>query len=152
MAEPALDAETLRRMYLDEAMTIAAIARALRVRKQTVCAALSRWEIPRRRRGPRRHVPELPFTPGELRRLVARKGVRAVARDLGVEPDVVYVCVHREPQTRGTKRTVDDQAVWAAYQARLPIAEIRALFRCSRHTLTRSLRRSFLRRATLGNQ
>lgn len=152
MAESDLDAETLRRMYVDAEMTIGEIARALRVRKQTVCAALSHLDIPRRRSGPRRHLPDLPFTQGELRRLVARKGVRAVARDLGVESDVVYASLHREPQTRGTKRAVDDEAVWAAYQARMSIAEISVQFQCARNTIKRSLRRSFLRTATAGNQ
>src|SRR5688572_24556150 len=117
-----LDAATLRRMYVDEGMTIAAIARALRVRKQTVCAALAQWDIPRRRRGPRQHIPELPFTSGELRRLVDRKGIRAVARRLKVAPDVVYAYLHREPLPRRSKRPVDDDAVWAAYQAGMPIA------------------------------
>jgi lambda repressor-like predicted transcriptional regulator len=152
VAESDLDAETLRRMYLDEEMTITAIARALRVRKQTVCAALSHWDIPRRRSGPRRHLPDLPFTQGELRRLVARKGVRTIAHNLGVVPDVIYIYLHREPQTRGVKRIADDEAIWAAYQARMSITEISIQFQCARNTIKRSLRRSFLRTATARNQ
>ena len=152
MAEPDLVVATLRRMYVDEGMTIAVIARMLRVRKQTVCAALAEWGIPRRRRGPRRHMPELPYTPGELRQLVRRKGVRAVAQSLGVAADVVYAALHRDPLPRGTKRTVDDSAVWAAYQAGLPIADMCAQFQCSHDTIRRSVRRAFLRAAALGNQ
>jgi hypothetical protein len=143
MAE--LDGATLRRMYVDEGMTVTMIAQALRVRKQTVCAALARWNIPRRRRGPRRRLPVLPFTPGELRRLVRRKGVRAVARDLNVAPDVVYAHMGSSPAPRSQKRALDDDAVWAAYQAGTPIAEIMVQHQCARHTITRSLRRSFLR-------
>jgi hypothetical protein len=143
MAE--LDAATLRRMYVDERMTVTEIARTLRVRKQTVCDALAQWDIPRRRRGLRRRMPELPFTAGELRRLVDRKGVRAVARRLSVAPDVVYAYLQREPLPRGTKRTLDDTSVWSAYQAGMPIAQLAAEFHTSRHTIKRSLRRSFLR-------
>ena len=143
MAE--LDVTTLRRMYVDEGMTVAMIARTLRVRKQTVCDALARLDIPRRRRGPRRHLPALPFTPGELRRLVWRKDVRAVARDLGVTPDVVYAHMGSAPAPRGSKRALEDEATWAAYQAGTPIAALMAQHQCARHTITRSLRRSFLR-------
>jgi hypothetical protein len=132
-------------MYVDEGMTVTAIARALRVRTQTVCDALARWDIPRRRRGPRRHVSELPFTPGQLRRLVGRKGVRAVARDFGLAPDVLYAQMEIEPAPRGNKRALDDDAVWTAYQAGAPITEIMADHQCTRDTITRSLRRSFVR-------
>jgi hypothetical protein len=152
MAERDLEAETLRRMYLDEGMTIAAIARTLRVRKQIVCAALAQWNIPRRRRGPRRHFPQLPYPPGALRQLIRRKGMCAVAQSLGVATDVLYAAIERDPLPRGTKRRVDDAAVWAAYQAGVPIADMRVQFRCSDDTIRRSLRRSFLRAAAPGNQ
>lgn len=148
MAEYNLDAETLRRMYVDDELTVAAIARALRVRKQIVCEALEQWEIPRRRHGPRRRLPSLPFTPGELRQLVQRKGVTAVAQALGVGPDVVLLHLGRETRPRGTKRGVDDAAVWSAYSAGTSKAELMERFQCSHDALRRSLRRSFLREAS----
>jgi hypothetical protein len=147
-----LDAATLRQMYLDEGLTMAMIARALQVRKQVVCDALEQWNIPRRRRGPRRQLPALPFTPGELRWLVRRKGVRAVARDLGVASDVLYAHMGSAPAPRGQKRVLNDDAVWAAYQSGIPVADLRAKFQCSREALLRSLRRSFLRVTTPRNQ
>ena len=55
MTEPNSDGETLRRMYVDEGMTIAAIARTLRMRKHAVCEALAHWDIPRLHHRPRPH-------------------------------------------------------------------------------------------------
>ena len=44
-----VDADTLRRMYLDEGKTIDSIAKELQVATRTVEDGLIRWRIPRRR-------------------------------------------------------------------------------------------------------
>lgn len=48
------DAELLRRLYLDEGMTIAEIARDLRATSVTIQKYLKKHEIPSRGRGPRK--------------------------------------------------------------------------------------------------
>jgi transposase-like protein len=142
-----IDAETLRQWYVDDGMTVEEIARRLHIRKQAVCDLLAQWEIPRRRRGPRRVLPALSIPPGHLRTLVQIRGVRAVARDLHTTPDVLYVHMRRTPQPRGYIPKIDDAAVWAAYQGGATIAELMERFGCARHTIARSLRRSFLRKS-----
>ena len=55
---PHIDEATLRQLYLDEQLRIEQIARALKVRKQTVCALLKQYDISLRPRPLRSQIPQ----------------------------------------------------------------------------------------------
>ena len=144
--ETSLDAGTLRRLYLDEHQTIREIARILQVSPRAVHDVLIRWNIPRRRRGPRRDIRPVPeSTRLALRSLVAVRGVRGAAGYLKTSPEVIHAILGTRPLPRGTKPRVDDQAVRAAYDAGTPVAAIAAQWGCSERTVWRSLQRTCMR-------
>ena len=148
-----LDSATLRKLYEEDGLTIAAIAQLLHVRKQTICDALAAANIPRRRRGPRRELPVISLTPQQLRAQIAVVGMGALARYLNVRSDVIMAYLNREPLPRGTRRVVDDVAVWEAYEQGMLLADMERMFQCSYGTIFRSLRRTAFRLArTSGNQ
>lgn len=142
-ASTSIDGETLRRMYQDEDHTIREIARTLQVSSNIIRDSLIRWNIPRRRRGPRRDMRPLPeSTQQALRALVAVRGEPGAARYLKTSPEVIHAILGTRPLPRGMQPRVDDQAVRVAYEASMPIAAIAAHWRCSTRTIWRSLQRT----------
>jgi hypothetical protein len=148
-ANGALDAATLRRLYLDENQTIREIAGTLQIPLGVVRQALIQCGIPCRRRGPRRDMrPLAEATRLALRSLVAVGGVGGAARYLRTSPEVIHAILGSRPLPGGSKRCVDDQAVRAAYDAGTPIATIAAESGCSERTIWRSLQRTCIRPST----
>jgi hypothetical protein len=146
-----LDEPTLRRLYLDERRTIREIAATLAISPAAVNRALCRWDIPRRRRGPR--VPVLDAaTRAALPAHVAILGVQRTAKQFGIASRHIHTILGSKPLPRGTKpKIVLDETVWSAYEAQegLPsltvterIATLAAQFGCSSRTVWRSLERT----------
>ena len=135
-----LDEPTLRQLYVDEGYSIGALARLLRVRKQTICDALVRWGIPRRRRGARRdRRPVSADVQQAIKARVAAFGVRPTAQLLGQPPEVIHAILGTRPLPRGEKPRVDRAAARAAYEAGTPIAEIATRFGVTTRTIRRNL-------------
>ena len=86
------DEPTLRRMYVDEGLTIRQIARALHTSTKTVLAALDQYGIERRSRGPRRRLEQ-----ATLRRMYVdeRQTIREISMVLGVAPGTVCEALER---------------------------------------------------------
>ena len=146
-----LDETTLRQLYLDERRTIREIAATLSISPAAVNRALCRWDIPRRRRGPR--VPVLDATTrAALPAHVAILGVQRTAKQLGLASRQIHALLGTKPLPRGTKpKIVSDMAVWNAYQAQEVgamtvverVAILAAQFGCSPRTVWRSLERAW---------
>jgi hypothetical protein len=135
-----LDESTLRQLYVDESYSIGAIARLLRVRKQTICDALVQWSIPRRRLGARRdRRPVSADVQQAIKARVAAFGIRPTAQLLGQPPEVIHAILGTRPLPRGEKPRVDRAAARAAYETGTPIAEIAARFGVSTRTIRRNL-------------
>jgi hypothetical protein len=142
-----LTSETLRRMYVDEQQTVIQIARALRVRTQTVCDALKVAGIPRRPCG--RRLPALSSIDVQTQRLiqtaVRREGIDRTAQTLALPRDMLHAILGETPQMRSQLRAVsDDGAVWASRQQGATVADLAAQYQCSERAIYRSLRRATL--------
>jgi transposase-like protein len=145
------DEPTLRRMYLDDGQTIRQIASALGISSARVRGALIHWQIPRRQRGPRQHMPVIADdVRTTIRARVAVFGVQHTARQLGLAPHVIHALLGTRPLPRGSKPRVDDQLVWEAYAAQAiasglsmtaRVAALATQFGCSGRTIWRSLQR-----------
>jgi transposase-like protein len=88
-----LDKTTLARLYLEEQLTIRAIAKRYNRADRTVYDLMRRWRIPRRPRGVRVNIPALvlPFDEATLRQLYLDQGqtLREVADQFQVSRSLI---------------------------------------------------------------
>ena len=136
----------LRRRYVDEGATIRDIAAEAMVSSRAVRNALIHWNIPRRRRGPRRDRPPLPEPIRQaIRSRVAVLGITETARRIQQSAEVIHAIIGTEPLPRGQKPRVDDQAARDAYDTGTPIADIAARFSVSERAIRWRLQRTCVR-------
>jgi len=89
-----LDKITLQRMYLEEELTIRAIADRFQVNPRVVYDALMRWRIPRRPSSarPNRPAPVIPFDEATLRYhyLDLEQTIKEIGVQLNVSDSLVF--------------------------------------------------------------
>ncbi len=89
-----LDKTTISHLYLEEQLTIRAIAKKLSVNPRSVYSAMIRWRIPRRPRSARTNppAPKFPFDEATLRYHYHESGqtIKQIALDFKVSIGVVF--------------------------------------------------------------
>lgn len=142
------DAETLRRLYEDEGLTVRAIAARAGCRTSRLLAAMNQAGIARRRPGRRRSpMPAIePALLQELARLGGRARARAIARGFGINREKCDRLLGERLANRGRIEQqvlyAHDAAIRAAYEAGTAVKELARQYGCSRRAISRSLDRT----------